>query len=84
MNYYLIEIAEGDSSITGKAIYGYETLEKAKANFHTKLGNAMKSDLYTSELVMAINANGGIHCSEKYVAPIPEPEQEPEPEVVTE
>ena len=43
----------------------------------------MKSNLYTSELVMAINSNGGIHCSEKYVAPIPEPEVEPT-EVVTE
>lgn len=72
MNYYLIEIAEGDSSIAGKAIYGYETLEEAKANFHIKLGNAMKSNLYTSELVMVINANGGIHCSEKYIATIEE------------
>lgn len=72
MNYYLIEIAEGDSSIAGKAIYGYKTLEEAKANFHTKLGNAMKSNLYTSELVIVINANGGIHCSEKYIATIEE------------
>ena len=83
MNYYLIEISEGDSSIAGKAIYGYGTLDEAKANFYTKLGNAMKSNLYTSELVMVINSNGGIHCSEKYVAPIPEPEVEPT-EAVTE
>ena len=32
----------------------------------------MKSNLYTSELVMVINANGGIHCSEKYIDTIEE------------
>lgn len=74
MKYYLIEIAEGDSKIEGKAIYEYNTLNDAIAAFHKKLGVAMSSDLYTSELVMIINSNGGKYdkYTDKYVAePLP-------------
>lgn len=72
MKFYLIEISEGEQSITGKAIYEYATLNEAVANFHSKLGSAMKSNLFTSELVMVINSDGGIHKSEKYVADVAE------------
>lgn len=72
MKFYLIEISEGDQKIEGKAIYEYATLNEAVANFHSKLGSAMKSNLYTSELVMVINSDGGIHKSEKYVAEVAE------------
>ena len=68
MKFYLIEISEGDANITGKAIYEYETRSQAIANFHTKLGNAMKSELYTSEQVLVINSENGIEAEEKYVA----------------
>lgn len=67
MKYYLIEISEGDSKISGKAIYEYATRNEAIANFHKKLGTAMGSDLYTSDLVMVINSTGGVEMSEKYV-----------------
>lgn len=72
MKFYLIEISEGEEKIEGKAIYEYATLNEAVANFHSKLGAAMKSNLYTSELVMVINSDGGIHKSEKYVAEVAE------------
>lgn len=64
--FYLVEISQGDEKIAGKAVYQYETLEQAVASFHTKLGNAMKSELFASELVMVADANGGIHKSEKW------------------
>lgn len=67
MKFYVIEIAEGDSKIAGKGIYEYATLNEAVASFHKKLGTAMSSELYTSDLVMVINSEGGIHKSEKYI-----------------
>ncbi len=76
MKYYVIEISEGDQKIEGKAIYEYATLNEAVANFHSKLGSAMKSALYTSELVMVVNSDGGIHKSEKYVAEVAEVAEE--------
>ena len=74
MKFYLIEVAEGDSKIAGKAIYEYATLDEAVANFHSKLGTAMKSDLFESELVMVINSEGGVHKSEKWAKAVPETE----------
>lgn len=67
--YYLLEISEGNSKIAGKAVYEYGTENEAVAMFHQKLGTAMKSDLFTSELVMVIDDNGAVLKSEKYIAP---------------
>jgi len=67
MKFYLIEIAEGDSKISGKAIYEYATRDEAIANFHSKLGSAMKSELYTSEQILVLNSENGIEASEKWV-----------------
>lgn len=67
-NFYVIEIATGDSKIAGKGIYAYETEKDAKASFHAKLGIAMKSELYTSDLVMVVDADGKVIKREKYVA----------------
>jgi len=64
--YYVIEIAEGDSKIAVKGIYTYATQREALASFHSKLGVAMKSDLYTSDLVMVIDSNGGVEAVYKY------------------
>ena len=76
MKYYVIEIAEGDSKIAGKGIYEYATRNEALASFHSKLGVAMKSDLYTREQILVLNSANGIEASEEYVAATSEPESE--------
>lgn len=72
MKFYVIEIAEGDAKIKGKGIYEYADKDSAIATFHKKLGTAMSSDLYTSDLVMVIDENGSVWKSEKWVKPIVE------------
>lgn len=67
MKYYLIEISEGDSKIAGKAVYSFADRNEAVANFHSKLGSAMKSDLFTSEQVLVINDSNAIIMAEKYI-----------------
>lgn len=69
--FYVLEVSTGDSKIAGKAVYQYPTITEAVATFHSKLGAAMKSDLYDSELIMVIEDNGSVVCSEKYIKPIP-------------
>lgn len=64
--YYVIEISTGDAKIAGKAVYQYATIDEATATFHSKLGTAMKSDLYETELVLVIGAEGEVMRSEKY------------------
>lgn len=71
--FYVIEISTGDAKIAGKAIYQYDTIEAAVGAFHSKLGTAMKSDLYTSALVLVIGADGEVMRSEKYTKPAPAP-----------
>lgn len=66
--FYVMEIATGDASVAGKAIYEYESLRLAEAAFHQKLSTAMKSDLYETELVMVINNIGGVEKYEYYKA----------------
>lgn len=67
-NFFVVEIATGDAKIAGKAIYGYETEKEAVATFHQKLSTAMKSELYTSSLVLVIDASGKVLKREKYNA----------------
>lgn len=64
MKYFLIEISEGENAIKGKAIYEYPTLDAAVASFHKKLGTAMASELYESELVMVSDSCGAIYKNE--------------------
>lgn len=64
MKYYVIEIAEGDARIAGKGIYEYATLDEAVASFHGKMSTAMKSELYTREMLTILNSAGGQY--EKY------------------
>lgn len=68
MKFYVIEIAEGDAKIKGKAVYEYATKNEAIASFHKKLGVAMNSELYTSDLVMVIDSDGFMYALEKYNA----------------
>lgn len=65
--FYLIEISTGDAQIAGRAVYAYNTEKEAIASFHTKLGQAMKSPLFESELVMVIDENGAVCKHEKFV-----------------
>lgn len=65
--FYLIEITTGDSKIAGKAVYSYETENEAVANFHSKMGQAMKSDLFNTELCVVIDEDGKVIKREKYV-----------------
>ncbi len=64
MKYYLIQISEGDAKIKGKAIYDYEDRTLAIADFHSKLGTAMKSELYTKSQLLVLNSAGGIEAQE--------------------
>jgi len=66
MKYYVIEIAEGDSKVAGKGIYEFQSRKEAVATFHSKLGVAMKSELYKSDLIMVINSTGAVEMVEKY------------------
>lgn len=66
MKYYVIEIATGDSKISGRAVYEYSTETEAIATFHSKMGAAMKSSLYMSEMLMVIDDNGVVIAREKF------------------
>ena len=66
MKYYLVEISEGSEKIAGKSIYEYDNRDNAIADFHSKLGISMKSELYTSELIIVINSTGATEKVEKW------------------
>lgn len=72
--FYLIEIATGDPKVAGKAIYEYSTENDAIASFHAKMGSAMKSELYSSELLIVVDSDGILVKREKYVVPVVVPE----------
>jgi hypothetical protein len=66
--YHLIEITNyNDGTAEAKGMYAYATEEEAIANFHTKLGGAMKNDKYESELVVVITNTGAVIKSEYWV-----------------
>lgn len=66
MKFYVIEIAEGDAQVKGYAIYEKATEKEAVALFHQKLSTAMRSDLYTADLLMVIDGDGKVIKREKY------------------
>jgi len=66
--YYLVEITTTDKP--NAAVYKYDTLEAAKANYHTKIGNQMKSAACKDELCVIIDSNGAVHVSDHYEKPI--------------
>ena len=54
MKYYLIEITTYmDETPDAKGIYSYDTETDAVANFHSKMGGAMKNENYASEYLRA-------------------------------
>lgn len=75
MKYYVIEISEGDAKIKGKGIYEYDNREMAIATFHQKMGNAMKSDLYTMEQLLVIDESNSIIKSEIFIRVVAKEEE---------
>lgn len=69
MKYYLFEVAQGDDKIKGKSVYDYNDLDLATANFHSKMGVAMKSELYTDELLVILDSDGYTCRAEHFVRP---------------
>lgn len=65
--FFLLEITTTDK--ISKAVYQYDTLNEAKANFHSKLGSQMKSDACNAELVMVVDEYGAVYASERYTKP---------------
>lgn len=73
--YYLIEITNyTDGTPVSKGIYEYATQDEAVANYHTKMGGAMKNAKYASELLIVISNTGAVVENGYYVRPIAEPE----------
>lgn len=58
MKYYVVEIATGDSKVSGKGIYEYDSEQKAVSTYHKKIGSAMDSDLYDTHLIEVIDSYG--------------------------
>lgn len=79
---YLIEVTNyNDSTPVAKGMYEYKTEMEAIANFHSKMGGAMKNENYASELLMVVTNTGAVVKREYWVRPIEVPEPTPaEPE----
>ncbi len=78
---YLIEVTNyNDGTPVATGMYPYETEMEAIANFHSKMGGAMKNEKYASELLMVVTNTGAVVKSEYWVRPIETPEPTPEPE----
>lgn len=68
MNYYLIELTTyADGTNPSRSIYGAYSELEAKANFHQKMGGAMKNANYATELLMVISEAGNIVMNEYFV-----------------
>lgn len=68
--FYLFEVADGDSKIKGKGVYDYATENEAIANYHAKIGVAMKSELYTEQTIVVLNREGKTIARNHYIAPV--------------
>ena len=73
MKYYLTEISEGDTKIKGKSVYEFDTLDEAEASFHSKLGTAMKSELYEEEVIYVTDSDCVLYhnLSKHFIRPVP-------------
>lgn len=76
MKYYVIEIADGDAKIKGVSIGTHDDIDKAVASFHSKMGTAMKSELYTREQLLVIDSFNNPLKSEVYERPVAQPTEE--------
>lgn len=68
MKYYLFEATSYNSGEKDSiGVYTYDNPEEAVANFHSKMGVAMKNQTYASELLVVLNSDGLICKIEKFV-----------------
>ena len=73
--FFVFEASTGDAAIAGNAVYSYSTFDEAVATFHSKMGTAMKSLMYTTELLVVMDDNGAVHRTEKFTRPEVEGEE---------
>lgn len=79
--YYEIEIQRNMEDVESKGMYSYETLDEAKAVFHTKMASGITAGRQGSlkfVMNMVINDYGNTEVVERWIAPKPEPELNPE------
>lgn len=68
MKYYLIEVTNYNNGTSeSKAMYNYDNYQEAEANYHSKLGGAMKNVTYESEMCMIIDSTGAIYLTKYWV-----------------
>lgn len=68
---YLIEIVNyNNGTPVSKGIYEYATEQEAVANYHQKMGGAMKNANYASELLMVTSNTGAVIVSDYFVRPV--------------
>lgn len=72
--FYLIEITTKADKVE-KGIYSYDTRNDAVANFHTKMGGAMKNEGYLAEMLMVIGEMGDVVTYSYYQKPGVTPEE---------
>ena len=80
MKYYLVEITRYVEPVSGKTesvgIYTYDSETAARANFHSKMGGAMKNDNYAMELLFVKNEYGVDIAVERYEKHVEAPAEE--------
>lgn len=80
MNYdgkfYLVEVTKYvDGTADAKAIYTYDTETEAIANFHSKMGGAMKNANYAFEMLHVISDYGVVVKTEYFERAVETPEE---------
>ena len=77
--YYLIEITSYmDKETVDKGIYSYTDRTLAIANFHSKMGGAMKNANFKSEMLMVVDYRGGLQTYDYWEREIVEDTEEGE------
>ena len=74
MKYFLIEITKTAEKIE-KGVYEYDDETAVIANFHSKMGSAMKNENYLAETLIAIKQDGTYLASEYFERKVVEPEE---------
>ena len=74
MKYFLIEITKTAEKIE-KGVYEYDDETAVIANFHSKMGAAMKNESYLAETLIAIKQDGTYLASEYFERKVVEPEE---------
>lgn len=78
MVYYLMEVTTYvDKTPKTKGVYEYEDEILAIANFHSKMGGAMKNKNYATELVQVVAENGVVVATEFFERPVEPTEEDP-------